>query len=324
MLNIDAEKSSLETSLPGASPSSQTLVRGLDVLEQVAEGPAALSAIARELGLSRSTVHRLATTLLERRYLNANPRRGYSLGPKLLELGWLARDQISLVRLARPYLEALAARTGDVALLAIRDHDSVLIADHAAGRRRVLPSLRTGDRLHLDQSALGRALLLPTRGGGADSLADVIVDRGESEPEICTFAAAVRGADGGVRAALGLAAATACVESSELAGAIQAIADAAAEMAGELGWRASRRETGTQEPGTRELGAGVTHGHAALPTAGDAPADQVEKVKGLRETAQGLRHHTAGASAHGTAPRVFATADIIAEGERDRMERPKR
>jgi DNA-binding IclR family transcriptional regulator len=311
-MDIDPEKSSVETSLPGISPASQTLVRGLDVLEHVAEGPAALSAIARQLGLSRSTVHRLATTLLERRYLNANPRRGYSLGPKLLELGSLARDQISLVRLARPYLEALAARTGDVALLAIRDRDSVLIADQACGRRRVLPSLRTGDRLVLSESALGRALMLPTDSGttgqSATAFGSVIVDRGESEPEICTIAAAVRGADGNVRAALGIAAAATCVEADELAAAVAAIADAAAEMAAELGWRAT----------VRELGVRATEGHAVPPVtqACDEPAGRVE-------TAHSLRDHNAGAPARGSMPRAVVAANIAAEGERDRMEGPK-
>jgi DNA-binding IclR family transcriptional regulator len=226
-MNFDPDPSPAEAMLSGVSPASQTLVRGLDVLEKVADGPVALSAIARQLGLSRSTVHRLATTLLERRYLNVTPRRGYSLGPKLLELGFLARDQISLVRLARPYLEALAMQTGDVALLAVLNGDDVLLADQAAGRRRVLPSLRTGDRLPLIGCALGEALSAETD--------DVVLDDGLSE--IRTIAAPVRGADRRVRAALGIAAASVYADRAHLETATSAVREAAGAMSAELGWR---------------------------------------------------------------------------------------
>ncbi|HTZ69235.1 MAG TPA: helix-turn-helix domain-containing protein [Acetobacteraceae bacterium] len=230
-MDLDRDPSPAEGLSPGASPASQTLVRGLDVLEQVADGPVALSAIARQLGLSRSTVHRLATTLLERRYLNVTPRRGYSLGPKLLELGSLARGQISLARLGRPYLETLAATTGDVAVLAVRDGENVLVADRVAGRRRVLPSLSAGDRLAAAGSALGAAL--------AQDAAPVVVDDGGSEPEICVIAAPVRGADGGVRAALGIASASVYAGEAARAASIAAVTEAATAMSAELGWRVS-------------------------------------------------------------------------------------
>jgi DNA-binding IclR family transcriptional regulator len=276
-MNFDPDPSTADALLSGPSPASQTLVRGLDVLEKVADGPVALSAIARALGLSRSTVHRLATTLLERRYLNVTPRRGYSLGPKLLELGFLARDQISLVRLARPYLEALAMQTGDVAMLAVRNDDDVLLADQAAGRRRVLPSLRTGDRLPLTGCALGEALSADTD--------DVVLDDGLSE--IRTIAAPVRGADGRVRGALGIAAASVYADHAQQESAAAAVREAAGAMSAELGWR-------------------VLAASDPAPTA----------ARQLRDT-----HVATVAPGRGAAG---IEADILDERERDRMGRPKR
>ncbi len=253
-------KNSREASAGGAapassSPTSQTLVRGLDVLEHVATGPAALAAIARDLGLSRSTVHRLATTLLERHYLSATPRRGYALGPKLLQLGNVAQDQISLVRLARPYLEALAARTGDVALLALRHGDEVVVADRAAGRSRLLPSVRAGDRLDLDHSAAGRALLAPASGpvqddapgNGADphqAGQNVITDLAVSEPDVCSIAAPVRGADGAVRAALCLSAAAFYLDGARLRDGTEEVATAAQRISEQLGWHVATMHVG--------------------------------------------------------------------------------
>ena len=64
---------------------SQTLLRGLDVIDVVAQGPIKLADLAAKLGLTRSTTHRLASALTARRYLTFVPHSGYSLGPKLLD-----------------------------------------------------------------------------------------------------------------------------------------------------------------------------------------------------------------------------------------------
>jgi hypothetical protein len=62
----------------GKAPSgSQTLFRGLDLLDVVADsGTIGLPALAARLGLTRSTTHRLATALVEGRLLCQAPREG--------------------------------------------------------------------------------------------------------------------------------------------------------------------------------------------------------------------------------------------------------
>ena len=146
--------------MEGNSPNSQTLVRGLDVLEMIASGPLPLPALADRLGLARSTTHRLATALLERRYLSLMPREGYTLGPKLLELGSLAQEQTAVLRVARVHMEKLSAESLDTVHLAIRDADSAVLIDCIPGHRRLLPSLHIGERMQLTGCANGRALLL--------------------------------------------------------------------------------------------------------------------------------------------------------------------
>jgi DNA-binding IclR family transcriptional regulator len=139
---------------------SQTLLRGLDVLEAVAAGATNLAALAEMLNLNRSTTHRLASTLVERRYLGFVPRLGYTLGPKLLETGYQARAQMSLPRVAREYIEALASSTGDTVHLGILDGTKALYLDKISGRRRVEISSRIGERQPLRSTGLGKALLL--------------------------------------------------------------------------------------------------------------------------------------------------------------------
>jgi DNA-binding IclR family transcriptional regulator len=143
-----------------APSGSQTLLRGLDVLEGIALGPVSLGELAPRLGLTRSTTHRLANALIERGYLTLSPGRGYQLGPKLLELGFQAQQQADLVQIARPLLEALAQESEDTVHLGITDGDRALYLDKIPGRRRVVISSRIGDRHPLTSTGLGKALLL--------------------------------------------------------------------------------------------------------------------------------------------------------------------
>ena len=156
-----AESGGGEAGDKGKMPSgTQTLARGLDILNAVAEGVSSLSDIAATLGLSRSTVHRLAATLVDQRYLGFARNMGYTLGPKLLELGFLAGRQLSLPRIARSHLEELAANAGDTVHLAMLDGTRALYLDKIPGRRRVEISSRIGERQPLRSTGIGKALIL--------------------------------------------------------------------------------------------------------------------------------------------------------------------
>ena len=139
---------------------SQTLFRGLDVIELVAEGPITLGDLADRLGLTRSTTHRLASALVDRRYLTFVPRGGYSLGPKLLELGFRVRDELDLPRVAGPQLERLALLTEDTVHLGVLDRGQVLYLDNIPGKRRINISSRVGELQPVPSTGLGKALIL--------------------------------------------------------------------------------------------------------------------------------------------------------------------
>jgi DNA-binding IclR family transcriptional regulator len=143
-----------------AGSGSQTLLRGLDVLEAAADGSVPLAELAATLGLTRSTTHRLANALVERRYLTLVSGRGYQLGPKLLELGYLAQKQADIVVVAKPVLAALAEETGLPAFLGERDGDQSVNLLSVPGRQRVAVTTPVGTRRELAETSLGRALLL--------------------------------------------------------------------------------------------------------------------------------------------------------------------
>jgi DNA-binding IclR family transcriptional regulator len=144
----------------GALAGAQTLFRGLEVIDTVARGRIGLDELAASVQLTRSTTHRLARALVKHRYLKFSRGSGYSLGPRLIELGYLATRQTGLGRVAREYLEQLAARTGDTVHLCVLDGSTALYIDKIQGTRRVEISSRIGERQPLRSTGVGKALIL--------------------------------------------------------------------------------------------------------------------------------------------------------------------
>ncbi|MDE1165868.1 MAG: IclR family transcriptional regulator [Pseudomonas sp.] len=143
-----------------APTGTQTLLRGLAVIHAVAAGARDLKAIAQQIGTTRSTTHRLASALVEERYLRVLPQVGYLLGPKLIELGFQAREEVPLVMLATPWLDELSRLTGDTIHLGVRDGDEVLYLHKNPGRNGPEMRSRVGHRMPLARTGIGKALLL--------------------------------------------------------------------------------------------------------------------------------------------------------------------
>ncbi|WP_423607052.1 IclR family transcriptional regulator [Sphingomonas sp. MS122] len=137
----------------------QTLMRGLDILDQVIDGPVKVTDLARNLALTKSTTHRLVQALRTRDYLSITTD-GYSLGPKLLQLGTMAHEQVDYVRLARPHMEALSEQTGYCVFIGKREGDWSRHLERVTGRQRLRVATAPGDRRHIVETGLGKALLL--------------------------------------------------------------------------------------------------------------------------------------------------------------------
>jgi DNA-binding IclR family transcriptional regulator len=129
--------------------------RALSVLRCFRDDGAPLGSaeIARRLGLSTSTTHRIIRVLADDGFLEAEGR-GYRLGPSVVELGLLSYRQRSL-QLVAPELDHLQRTTGATADLAIRSGDSALLV--AGGS--LSKDLGIGLRRPLHSTALGKVLL---------------------------------------------------------------------------------------------------------------------------------------------------------------------
>jgi DNA-binding IclR family transcriptional regulator len=86
-----------------------------------------VSTLARRLGIAKSTVHRLATTLVSEGMLEQNPENGkYRLGIALFGLGALVRRRMDVSTEAKPYLFDLRETTGETVHLAILDRTEIM------------------------------------------------------------------------------------------------------------------------------------------------------------------------------------------------------
>ena len=138
---------------------TQTLMRALDIMDQVIDGPIRAVDLARKLGMSKTTAHRLVHALKSRGYLSVS-RDGFGLGPKLLELGVMANEQIDFVQAARPFMERLSEDTGFCVFVGKREGDFSRHLDRVTGRQRLRVATAPGDRRPIAETGLGKALLL--------------------------------------------------------------------------------------------------------------------------------------------------------------------
>ncbi len=247
----------------GPAVGSQTLMRGLDVIEAVSRDALVLPELAQRLGLTKSTTHRLASALVDRGYLAFTPRAGYRLGPKLLALGHLAHAQADLIQVARPHIEALAAASEDTVHLGVLDGDQALYLDKIPGRRRVTISSRVGDRHPLSSTGLGKALMLDhpadywnarldaDHAAGAPAadpalwhrrMADYVsagraYDLEENEDRIRCVAAPVRDATGAIVGAISLSSAAHYMSDERMAALSGEVRATAGAISRDLGWQ---------------------------------------------------------------------------------------
>lgn len=145
---------------PGQVPA---VARALDILELVLEasGPLTAADVAARLGLPRTTVHELLTTLVTRSYLTVveDGQRRFDLGPALLRLGYGYQSHLDLGHeghLAARQVAAGCDETVHVATLVGREVLYVAKVDSTRGVRTVSA---IGRRLPAHLTAVGKMLL---------------------------------------------------------------------------------------------------------------------------------------------------------------------
>ena len=140
-------------------------LRTLDILDELAEGPRSVGAVARAVELPKTTAYRLLLTLEQREMVarGSGPDE-FRLGPRLLSLGLLVRAGSSLNEAALPVMRELRERFGETVNLNICVRDERLCIASLEGTHRVRMQGVMGERSPLHSGAAARAILafLPT------------------------------------------------------------------------------------------------------------------------------------------------------------------
>jgi DNA-binding IclR family transcriptional regulator len=144
---------------PETDSGSQTLSRGLRVLEIIGESdePLSVAAIAQELGIHRSMVYRLLKTLEQHGFIAKNPSGGLVVG---MRISSLARGVLkSLQEAAAPELSALAEELEMTAFLVSYDGESAVTLRSAEPlNAQTTVAKKPGTRHSIDRGAPGHVI----------------------------------------------------------------------------------------------------------------------------------------------------------------------
>ena len=135
--------------------------RALAILEPFTEERLEWSAeeLMAELGYTRPTLYRYLKTLKEAGFLVALPGRGFTLGPRVVELDYLMRRSDPLLAHGRTRLEALADRHPGSALLVRWYGSKLLCVDSVVSVPNPVSSYARGRPMPLGRGAISRAIL---------------------------------------------------------------------------------------------------------------------------------------------------------------------
>jgi DNA-binding IclR family transcriptional regulator len=139
-----------------------TVGKALDVLDMVARHgqPVRFSDLLAEADFPKATLYRLLQTLTHQGMLSLDPNSGtYALGMRLVRLAHAAWAQSSLAPIARPYLDELAAKTGETIHLAQMDLGQVLYVDKRNAARPVDMFAQAGKVGPAYCTGVGKAML---------------------------------------------------------------------------------------------------------------------------------------------------------------------
>ena len=223
----------------GRAPQSQTLDRGLRILEHLAAVGIAQSVveITQATGLHRSIAYRLLHTLEDHQLVERDAVGRYGLG---LGLAALARAvSTDLQTAALPRLTALADELGMTAFLVVRaGGEAVTVTSIEPQDSAAHVAYRPGIRHPVGRGAPGLALLIPEAPSEGDrpELAEArrtgwARSRGEIIPGMRSIAVPVLGPDGGARAAMAVVYVDDSVDEARIG---RAVSEAAAKVSAGL------------------------------------------------------------------------------------------
>ena len=158
----------------------KSIVKAAEIIDllTLSENPLSLSEMSKELNIAKSTLHGILGTLVHLEYVTQSDEDGkYSLGMKLFEIGSTISMRWDARRIARPYMESLAEKTGETIHLGVLRNGEVLYIDKKESSGSIRIVTETGLKLPAHCTGVGKVLL-----SGLDAVSlDSLIEKGKLE-----------------------------------------------------------------------------------------------------------------------------------------------
>jgi len=118
-----------------------------------------IAELSRRLGIGKSTVHRIVTTLTEERLLERSAAGRYRLGLAVYELGTGVTEHVDLHQAALPVLTHLRHTTGEMVHVAVLDGLEVVYVERLESYHLMPIFRRVGHRVPAHITSSGKVLL---------------------------------------------------------------------------------------------------------------------------------------------------------------------
>ena len=140
----------------------QSIERALTILNKLSEYPNGLQVtrLAEQVGLTKSTVHRLLSTLVSMNYVVKDEETDkYKLGLQILYLSRNLLNNNDVITVAKPYLEKLSLEVNETVHLCIENLGEIVYIDKIDSNQTVRMFSRIGSRAPMYCTAVGKVLL---------------------------------------------------------------------------------------------------------------------------------------------------------------------
>ena len=138
-----------------------TLIKGLKVLEQLirSETPLGVSALAAQMGLQKSNVHRTLATLMHMRYVSQDDSGAYRPTLRIWEQGTRVIAREPLRRAAVAFMQNLHQETAETVNLVLLEGDHCLFLHQIGAQMPLRLTSTVGQRVPAIYIAAGKVLL---------------------------------------------------------------------------------------------------------------------------------------------------------------------
>jgi len=138
-----------------------TLLKGLEILELLvgSRAPLGVSALAAELSLPKSNIHRTLTTLVAAGYADQDEAGGYRPTLRVWELGNHVMSRHPLRRAAIPFMHRLHQETGETINLVVLDGGDSLYLHQIASPMPIRSGSAVGERAPAILTVSGKVML---------------------------------------------------------------------------------------------------------------------------------------------------------------------